>query len=94
MISRGPGDTGPRFGSQMKGQIERRAMELGGFPMRVLEQVQEEIRDTCALPLELLQIPGLPKTISETRLVQAMRKIDPDLAHMIESLAPVYLVKK
>jgi len=22
-----------------------------------------------------------------------MRKIDPDLAHMIESLAPVYLVK-
>ena len=34
-----------------------------------------------------------PPRLSETRLVQAMRKIDPDLAHMIESLAPVYLVK-
>ena len=33
-------------------------------------------------------------TISEIRLIAAMRKIDPDLAHMIESLAPVYLVKQ
>jgi hypothetical protein len=32
--------------------------------------------------------------LSKIRLIEAMRKIDPDLAHMIESLAPVYLVKQ
>jgi hypothetical protein len=36
---------------------------------------------------------GPSPALSEIRLIEAMRKIDPDLAHMIESLAPVYLVK-
>ena len=69
-------------------------MELGGWPVRALEQVQEEIREACALPPELLRTTEPPVTISEFRLIAAMRKIDPDLAHMIESLAPVYLVKR
>jgi len=38
--------------------------------------------------------PGPAPALSEIRLIQAMRKIDPDLAHMIESLAPVYLVSQ
>jgi hypothetical protein len=32
-------------------------------------------------------------TISEAGLIETIREIDPDLAHMIESLSPVYLVK-
>jgi hypothetical protein len=57
-------------------------MELGGFPMRTGVE--------CGTPN-----PAPPALwLSKTRLIQAMRKIDPDLAHMIEALAPVYLVKK
>lgn len=37
---------------------------------------------------------GPPPALSDLRLMQAIRKIDPDLAHMVESLAPVYLVKQ
>jgi hypothetical protein len=37
--------------------------------------------------------PDPPKNLSRMRLMRTISKIDPDLAHMIESLAPVYLVK-
>jgi hypothetical protein len=36
---------------------------------------------------------GPSPALSKIRLIEAMRRIDPDLVHMIESLAPVYLVK-
>ena len=78
----------------MRGQFARRAMELGGWPITNPERGQ-----TC--------LPGIHRNpdvapsrrissghISEVRLIQAMRKIDPDLADMIEALAPIYLVKK
>jgi hypothetical protein len=103
----------------MKGNFARRAMELGGWPVRsgidlrlitakgttALPRVHRPYK--CAVvvrgvvsrvnpeatPLDASPAPaGL--WLSKTRLIQAMRKIDPDLAHMIESLAPVYLVKK
>ena len=46
-------------------------------------------------PRILKSFPAPPALwLSKTRLIQAMRKIDPDLAHMIESLSPVWLVKK
>ena len=89
----------------MKGQFARRAMELGGFPVCTREDypieesapVTQEAWDALAEyktpPLvSMAATPGL--WLSKTRLIQAMRKIDPDLAHMIESLAPVYLVKR
>ena len=60
----------------LKGQISRRAMELGGFPVRSDNSLEiQEVRN------------------SWDDLMATMRKIDPDLAHMIESLAPIYLVK-
>lgn len=86
----------------MKGNFARRAMELGGFPMRScssvrLEQAPYKGQVVGSSPTRTTNEsapapPGL--WLSKTRLIQAMRKIDPDLAHMIESLAPVYLVKK
>ena len=88
----------------MKGQFARRAMELGGFPMHTREDypieesapVTQEAWDALAKHetppfVSVVAPPAL--WLSKTRLVQAMRKIDPDLAHMIESLSPVYLVK-
>ena len=74
----------------MKGQFARRAMELGGWPMRSCSAAV-----VAQAPYKGQVVGSRPTrtTISKTRLVQAMRKIDPDLAHMIESLAPAYLVK-
>ena len=67
----------------MKGQFARRAMELGGAITIVTAT-----NDGSGVPDKVkCDTPA-------TRLVQVMRKIDPDLAHMIESLAPAYLVKK
>ncbi len=75
-----------------KGQFARRAMELGGFPVRISDDVP---RDCVIMVAPERDIPAPPALwLSKTRLIQAMRKIDPDLAHMIESLAPVYLVKR
>jgi hypothetical protein len=89
----------------MKNQIERRAMELGGwpisprkdYPIEEAAPVTQEAWDALAeykIPplVHVTATPGL--WLSKTRLIQAMRKIDPDLAHMIESLATVYLVKR
>jgi hypothetical protein len=89
----------------MKSQIARRAMELGGFPVRPREDylieepapvTQEawDALDEYKTPnsARVVATPGL--CLSKTRLMSAIRKIDPALAHMIESLAPVYLVKK
>ena len=87
----------------LKGQFARRAMELGGWPVRSCSAVvvahtpyKREVvgsRPTRTTISESAPAPpGL--WLSKTRLIHAMRKIDPDLAHMIESLAPVYLVKK
>ena len=75
----------------MQGQIARRSMELGGFPMRDPDGPwfsEGERVHPCREGGEK------PRRLSEIRLIQAMRKIDPDLAHMIESLSPVWLVKK
>lgn len=38
--------------------------------------------------------PPPPQNLAELRLITAMRKIDPDMAAMIEALPRVYLVKK
>ena len=70
-----------------KGQFARRAMELGGFPVRLSAGAPSDHYG------EERGFDSPKATISEIRLIAAMRKIDPDLAHMIESLAPVYLVK-
>ena len=89
----------------MKGQFARRAMELGGFPVRSgvehgtlpCHTVERDVTECDAPPLRphLKSFPASPALwLSKTRLVQVMRKIDPDLAHMIESLAPAYLVKR
>jgi hypothetical protein len=64
-------------------------MELGGFPAayRWCEPgVHSKVEGGSSI------LPK-PPALSKIRLIEAMRKIDPDLAHMIESLAPVYLVK-
>ena len=73
----------------MQGQIARRAQELGGFPPRPSDPrfPKGERVHSCRENGEK------PRHISETHLIAALRKIDLDLAHMIESLAPVYLVK-
>ena len=78
----------------MKGQIERRAMELGGWPITNPERGQTYLPGTHRNPDVAPSRNISSGHISETRLIQAMRKIDPDRAHMIESLAPAYLVKK
>ena len=78
----------------MKGQFARRAMELGGWPITNPERGQTCLpgihRNPDVAPSRIISSGQL----SKTRLVQAMRKIDPDLAHMIESLPPAYLVKR
>ena len=72
----------------MKGTFARRAMEMGGYPARSCPEIPTGDRvHPCREGGEK------PRRLSEIRLIQAMRKIDPDLAHMIESLSPVYLVK-
>lgn len=98
----------------MKGQIWRRSMELGGFPLRTTDDLRLITAKGAAEPPwvhhphkcsagsqghgiqgENIESQGhAPRRLSETRLVQVMRKIDPDLARMIELLSPVYLVKK
>ena len=89
----------------MKGQFARRAMELGGFPMHTREDYPiEEAAPVAQGAWDALTEYKTPPRVhvaatpalwlSKTRLVQVMRKIDPDLAHMIESLAPAYLVTK
>ena len=89
----------------LKGQIARRAMELGGFPINPREDFPiEEAAPVTQEAWDALTEYKTPATarvtatpalwLSKTRLIAAMRKIDPDLAHMIESLAPVYLVKR
>ena len=72
------------------GKFARRAMELGNSPK---SGCSSEVERRPWEPEAGGSIPPAPTRISELRLIQAMRKIDPDLAHMIESLAPVYLVK-
>ena len=67
----------------MNGQFARRATELRGAITIVTAT-----NDGSGVP------DKVKRDAPATRLVQAMRKIDPDLAYMIESLAPVYLVKK
>ena len=67
-------------------------MELGGFPVR--SGVEHGTLPCHTVERDVTERDISPPRLSKTRLVQAMRKIDPDLAHMIESLAPVYLVKK
>jgi hypothetical protein len=80
-------------------------MELGGFPISpredypikeaapVTQEAWGALTEYETPPLaRVVATPGL--WLSKTRLIQAMRKIDPDLAHMIESLMPVYLVKE
>jgi hypothetical protein len=78
----------------MKGRIERRAMELGVMPRQMGKTIEmaRQIKDFMDKNPGARVAGATP--LSQLRLVQAMRKIDPDLAHMIESLAPVYLVKK
>lgn len=75
----------------MKGRIARRAMELGGFPMRSCSAVV--VAQATYNRQVVGSMPTRTTKVSEARLVQAMRRIDPDLADMIESLAPVCLVK-
>jgi|WetSurMetagenome_2_1015567.scaffolds.fasta_scaffold324806_2 hypothetical protein len=78
------------------GNFARRAMELGGFPTADRwygPGVHSKVEGGGSIP------PERPENrtsvgLSQIRLIEAMRKIDPDLAHMIESLAPVYLVKQ
>lgn len=74
----------------MKGTFARRAMEMGGYPARSCPEIPtgdrvHPCREGGEKPRHCL---------SEIRLITTMRKIDPDLAHMIKSLAPVYLVKR
>jgi|WetSurMetagenome_2_1015567.scaffolds.fasta_scaffold47201_2 hypothetical protein len=103
-----------------KGNLSRRAMELGGSwpiagrarglevegggsipPKRpnfgegsiTAEAIKAKSPGACAID-ESRGRSGPSPALSEIRLIQAMRKIDPDLAHMIKSLAPVYLVKQ
>ena len=72
----------------------RTRMEHGTPPCHTVERDVTEC-DTPPLRPPLKSFPAPPGLwLSKTRLITAMRKIDPDLAHMIESLAPVYLVKK
>ena len=75
----------------MKGQFLRREMELGGWPMR--NPADPEIPPGNEVH-PCREGGEKPRHISKARLIQAMRKIDPDLADLIESLGPVYLVKK
>jgi hypothetical protein len=74
-------------------------MELGGFPIRHYGEGSigdEAIKRVGApAPIAVDQSRGRSgpsPALSKIRLIEAMRKIDPDLAHMVESLAPVYLV--
>ena len=76
----------------MKGQIARRAMELGGFPVRTRIAGGYEIV-WFEEPLPVEPEPP-PVNLSRIRLMKTIRRIDPLVAHMIESLAPVYLVKR
>lgn len=72
----------------MKGQIARRAMLLGTGPLFSRRSIDGSVDQSVDEP------KPKPPPIAHIRLISAMRKIDPDLARMIESLAPVYLVKK
>jgi hypothetical protein len=90
----------------LKGQIARRAMLLGTGPMFFRRSIDESVDQSVDELTETTRVPPgneahpcreggeKPRRLSEIRLVQAMRKIDPDMAAMIESLAPVYLVKR
>ena len=88
----------------MKGNFARRAMELGGFPVH--PRADYPIEESAPVTQEAWDAQAKHETppfvsvvappalwLSKTRLVQAMRKIDPDLAQLMESLSPVYLVK-
>ena len=76
----------------MKGQIERRAMELGGWPVRT--DIEHNTSPCHTVECDVTGCDTPPSSLSKIRLIATMRKIDPDLADMIESMAPVYLVKK
>ena len=80
----------------MKGQIGRRAMELGVLPVvpasfeppgffEEAAPVSQESWDS----LEEFKTPDP----SRVRLMATVRRIDPLVADLIESLSPVYLVK-
>lgn len=82
-----------------KGNFARRAMEMGGYPARSCPEIPtgdrvHPCREGGEKPRQLSSPAPPALWLSKTRLMAAMRKIDPDLAHMIESLAPVYLVKR
>ena len=78
---------------KQKGLIARRAMELGGWPMRTITVYCTSPCHTLECGEEECDTPP-PVNLSRARLMKTISRIDPDLAHMIESLAPVYLVKK
>lgn len=68
------------------GAIGRKAMMLGGsFPRHLDKPTVVQLE--CDTPPCSCDTPAI-------RLVQVMRRLDPDLAAMIEALPPAYLVKK
>jgi hypothetical protein len=78
---------------EVKGQIARRAMELGGFP--VVPREDYPIEESAPVTQEAWDhLPKPPLNLARVRLMKTIRRIDPLVADLIESLAPVYLVKR
>ena len=74
--------------------IAWKAMELGGrWPVRVSEAVPP---DTVVVMASTRRRPGClpePEKAANIVLIKIMRKLDPELAAMIESLGPVWKEK-